>query len=337
MNNTIFIGIDVSKSKLDVASTHNGKEILSHAIFENDLQGFKKLIGWVKKQSKKSSILHYCMEPTGIYSEDISEYLQDQKNTIVSLVNPARIKSFAATLNSRSKNDKIDAQILALFAAILKPEATPKIPDEIKKFKRLVRYLDYLIDNRAREKSKLESVKDTEIELMVRENINFYTQQIKRVEKSIKKLVNSIPQLKEDVKLVDSIPSIGFKTACNIVAEIHYCDRESLNPKSEVAHAGLTTRQKISGTSVKGKSKICKQGNSYLRKCLYMPAMNAVQFNPLLKEFYARLISNNKLKIVALVAVMKKMLAIAVAILKNRKPFDPNWAALKQQEFSAAF
>lgn len=336
MNQTLYVGIDVSKSKLDAALTHNGKEILSYAVFENNQLGFKKLANWTKKQGKKYDEIHYCMEATGIYSEEVSEYLQEQKKSIVSIVNPAQTKAFSGSILLRTKNDKVDAGMIACYAAIHKPVKTPETPEEIKKFKKLVRHLNCLINSRAREKTRMESVKDKEIAVMVKETIIHYDKQIQQIEKTIKELVNGHPGLKEDVKLLESIPSVGYKTACNILAEIHYASRDNLDVKAEIANAGLSPQERLSGTSVRGKSKICKKGNSHLRNCLFMPAMSAINTKSVLGEFYRRLRENNKLKMVALVAMMKKMLAIAIGVLKNHKPFDPNWVKLKQEEFVMA-
>jgi transposase len=336
MNQILYIGIDVSKAKLDVALTQNGKEILSYATFENNLQGFKKLTSWTKKQGKKYEKVHYCMEATGIYSEDIAEHLQEQKNSIVSVVNPIQTKSFANSLLLRTKNDKVDAGMIACYAAIHKPAPTPKTAKDIKEFKIQVRHLDYLIKSRAKEKSKMESIKSKKIAGMVRKTIAHYDKQIQEIEKSIKKIVDKNPELKEDVKLLDSIPSIGFKTACNILAEIHYSSKDNLNVKSEIANAGLSPQERLSGTSVKGKSKICKKGNSRIRGGLYMSAMSATSGKSIFSSFYSRLLENKKPKMVALIALMKKILTVAIGVLKNRKPFDPNWAKLKQEEYAMA-
>lgn len=337
MNQIFYAGIDVSKLKLDVALTHNGKEILSYATFENNLAGFKKLTSWVKKQSKKFKLVHYCMEATGIYSEEIAEYLQVQKNAIISIVNPAQIKAYGGSLLLRTKNDKVDSKMIACYVAINQPKATPETPACIKEFKKLVRHLDYMVDKRAREKTKLESVKNEAIALMVNDTIVHYSCQIEKTEKLIKELVKTNSQLNEDIKLLDSVPSIGFKTACIILTEIHYSSKDNLDVKSEIAHAGLAPQERTSGTSVRGKSKICKKGNSRLRACLYMPATSSIKSNSILGDFYRKLLNNKKCKMVALIAVMKKMLTIAIGVLKSQKLFDPNWAIKKQKEFAMAF
>ena len=137
----LYSGIDVSKDKLDIAIALNGKEIISTATFNNNLQGFKKLFSWVKKQVKGYSRIHFCMESTGIYHEEIAEFLQEQNNTIVSVINPYQSKSFAASRFIRTKNDKVDAKVLAFFCAITQPNEAVKLPDEVKKHRRLVKQI----------------------------------------------------------------------------------------------------------------------------------------------------------------------------------------------------
>ncbi|OGI03692.1 MAG: hypothetical protein A2Y25_08120 [Candidatus Melainabacteria bacterium GWF2_37_15] len=130
--------------------------------------------------------------------------------------------------------------------------------------------------------------------------------------------------LKHRVKLLKSIKGIGDRTAWQILSELHAEDGKSINSRAQIAHAGLAPRQFQSGSSVNGRPRICKTGNHRLRKALYMPAMSALRFNHQLSEFYHRLLSKGKLKMVALVAVMRKMLVLAIGILNNNAPFDEN-------------
>lgn len=335
MNQTLYAGIDVSKEKLDIALTSDGEKIISNAVFQNNNTGFKKLSSWVKKHSKKFAKVHYCLEATGIYSEDITEYLQELDNTIISVMNPYYVKSYAVSRFSRTKNDRVDAQVLACYAAERKPEQARKIPIEIKQFKQYVRYLSFLIEECARYKTKLDSTKDKGITESIKQNILYLEQQIKIIEDKIKEQIKAFALLKEKVALVNSIPSIGFRTACIILAEIDWINEKSLSSKSIAAYAGLDPCEKQSGKKI-GKSRTSKRGNSYLRSALYMPAMNAIQHNPILRIFYRKLISKGKLEMVALTAVMRKLLTFAIGIIKNNAPWDANWATKKQLEFSMA-
>lgn len=163
---------------------------------------------------------------------------------------------------------------------------------------------------------------------MLKGTILFLSQSIAQIEKLIKEHFKKHPKLKHQIELLKTIPGIGDKTAYEILAEIHIEDGQNINVKSQVAHAGLAPREFQSG-NVKGKPRICRTGNANLRKALYMPAMCATQKNQLLSEFYHRLVNSGKLKMVALVATMRKLLVISIGVLRNDKPFDPNWAKIQ--------
>lgn len=334
MRKTLYSGIDVSKDKLDVALTKDGNQIISTATFPNSLAGFKKLLDWTKKHSKDN--FHFCIEATGIYHEEIAEYLQEQKNTIVSVINPFQSKSFANSKLLRTKNDKVDAALLACYCAISKPALTVRTTEEIKTLRKLVRYLNTLIEERAKQKTRLHSVKNDDVANVVKATISFYSQSISQIELKIKEHIKMFPKLKHQVKLLKSIKGISDKTAWQILAELHVEDGKNINVKAQIAHAGLAPREFQSGSSVNGRPRICKTGNKRLRKALYMPAMSALRHNKQLREFYFRLITKGKIKMIALVAVMRKLLVLAIGILNNNTPFDENWITKYQEKFALA-
>ncbi|OGI30833.1 MAG: hypothetical protein A2287_02675 [Candidatus Melainabacteria bacterium RIFOXYA12_FULL_32_12] len=330
----IYSGIDVSKDKLDIALTKDGINIISTATFQNSLSGFQKLFIWVKKRSKGFNCVHFCIEATGIYHEEIAEYLQEQENVLVSVINPFQSKSFANSRLLRTKNDKVDAALLACYCAISQPRQTVKTSNEIKTLRKLVRYLNTLIAERAKQKTRLHSVKNDDVANVVKATINFYSQSISQIELKIKEHIKMFSKLKHQVKLLRSIKGIGDKTAWQILAELHVEDGKNINTKAQIAHAGLAPRQFQSGSSVNGKPRICKTGNKRLRTALYMPAMCALRHNRPLSLFYHRLTSKGKSKMVALIAVMRKMLVLAIGVLNNNVPFDENWALKYQETFA---
>lgn len=257
----MYVGIDVSKEKLDLAITADGRKIQGNTVVKNNPNGFKKILKWIENYSKN---IHFCMESTGDYQEEVAEYLIKEGFT-VSVINPFQSKAFAGSQLLRTKNDKVDAGLLA--------------------------------------RSK------------------------------IKEHINKSTKLKHQFDLLKSIDGIGYKTAWEILGEIHIEDGESLNVKAQVAQAGLAPREFQSGKSVNKKPRICRTGNSKLRKALYMPAMTAMRKNSVLSEFYQRLVKSGKPKKVALIAVMRKLLVIAIGVLRNDKPFDPNWAKSQQEKY----
>lgn len=337
MSQTLYAGIDVSKDKLDVALASERDKIFKNSTFENCLSGingFKQLKKWIKKHSKFFKNVHFCIESTNNYHEEIAEFLQEE-GFIVSVINPFQSKSFACLKLRRTKNDKVDACILAHYCLIQQPKACVKSPEEIKKLKNYRRNMDKLIATRAEIKTKLHDCKDSNVAHVLNGTIVSLTESIAQFEELIKKHIKNFPQLQEKVKLLKTIPGIGDKTAWAILSELHIEDGKSLNVKAQVAHAGLAPREFQSGKS-KGKTRICKTGNAELRRTLFMPAMCAIQTNPLLSAFYHRLLSKGKLKMVALVAVMRKLLAICIGVLKNNQPFQADWAQKQKEKFVLA-
>lgn len=336
MTQILYVGIDVSKNKLDVAIASERDKILASSTFDNTLSGingFKQLAKWIKKYSKTFKNVHFCIESTGNYHEEIAEYLQEQ-NFIVSVINPFQSKSFACSKLSRTKNDKVDAAILANYCLIHQPEESVKQPKEIKTLRTYRRNMDKLIATRAEFKTKLQNCKDSNVAHVLKGTIVSLTGSIAQIEKLIKELILNFPKLKENLELLKTIPGVGDKTAYAILSEIHIEDGKNLNVKAQVAHAGLAPREYKSGSSINGKTRICRTGNSNLRKSLFMPAMCCIQSNIILSSFYHRLLSRGKPKMVALIAVMRKLLAICIGVLRNNQPFQVDWAQKQKEKFA---
>jgi len=336
MSQILYSGIDVSKDKLDVALTSEREKILASFTFENCLSGingFKQLKKWIKKHAKTFKNVHFCIESTNNYHEEIAEYLQEE-GFIVSVINPFQSKSFACLKLRRTKNDKVDAGILAHYCLIQQPEASVQSPEEIKKLKTYKRNMDKLINTRAEFKTKLQNCKDSNVAHVLKGTIVSLSGSIAQIEKLIKNHILNFPKLKENLELLKTIPGIGDKTAYAILSEIHIEDGKSLNVKAQVAHAGLAPREYQSGSSIRGRAKICKTGNAELRKALYMPAMCCIQNNPILIAFYHRLLEKGKHKMVALIAVMRKLLAICIGVLKNNQPFQADWVIKQRKKFA---
>jgi len=129
-----------------------------------------------------------------------------------------------------------------------------------------------------------------------------------------------------DRDLLESIPGVGRQTAATVLAELPPVDRLP-SAESAAAYAGLAPREFRSGASVRRRTRLSKAGNARLRKALFLPAQTAVRFNPLLKEFFARLVGAGKPKMQAVGACMRKLVMLCYGVLKNRAPFDPAWAS----------
>jgi len=314
----MILGIDIAKQKFDVALLADGK--IKNKTCKNSAEGFESLSLWLGKQSSQK--VHACLEATGNYGEDLAIYLHEAGH-IVSIVNPARIKGFAQSELIRTKTDKVDAGIIARFCLAMKPE--PWIPPspEIRSLRALVRRVNSLIDMRSQEKNRISTAHESVIPL-IKEHITYLDQEIEKIRQQIAELIKQNPHLKQKKDLLASIPGIGKATIPAILAELD--DLEKFNNVRElVAFIGLAPKETLSGSSIKGKPRLCKIGHARLRKALYMPALVSIQCNPVMIAFYNRLKEKGKNGKVIVCAIMRKLVHIIFGILKSGKKYDPNY------------
>ncbi|MGE5446628.1 MAG: IS110 family transposase [Ignavibacteriales bacterium] len=333
LSKVLYVGIDVSKKTLDIAITVEGKEIKASKKGNNNLGGCRLLEQWTRTQCQKHGCerIHYVLESTGIYSDRVVEYLHQREDLKISVINPFQAKSWGKSIGVRIKTDKVDSQLLALYAAAIKPEPTAQMNKELKALRSLVRYLEYLISLRGQEMGHLESVTNPVVASSIKKTISSYDKRIKEIEKAIEDHIKKHPGLKEKTELLKSTTGIGDITSKILLCELHLEDGGvRLSAKAQRAHAGLAPEHRVSGSSVRGKPHISRVGNSRLRRCLYFPAIVAIKHNPVISEFYNRLRQRGKPKMVASVAAMRELLVIAVGVLNNQTAFDVNWSTQRK-------
>ena len=312
------LGIDIAKQKFDAALLIDGKT--KHKTCKNSAEGFETLMLWLEKQGIRK--VHACLEATGNYGEDLAIYLHEAGH-IVSIVNPARIKGFAQSELLRTKTDKLDAALIARFCLAMKPSPWSPPSPEIRSLRALVRRADSLIDMRSQEKNRLSTAHES-VFLLIKEHIAYLDQEIEKIRRQIADLIGQNPHLKRKKDLLDSIPGIGKATIPAILAELD--DLEKFNHVRElVAFIGLAPKETLSGSSIKGKPRLCKIGHARLRKALYMPALVSIQCNPVVIAFYNRLKDKGKNGKVIVCAIMRKLVHIIFGILKSGKKYDPNY------------
>jgi transposase len=326
---TSILGIDISKAKFDVMLLHEGQSI--HEVFANTPKGFGKLRHWLKKQGVKQ--LHACMEATGTYGDDLAEYLY-QQGWAVSVVNPSRIKSYAQSQLRRNKTDKSDAAVIADFCRTQQPDLWSPPDPAVRELRGLVRYLEDLHHMRTQQLNRLKAEPGSRtVSRNLRKHITFLDRQIQEVEDLIRQHIDQHPDLKHQKELLTSIPGIGDTTASSLLAEIG--DWRSFPAARQLAaFAGLTPGQHQSGSSVRSRSHLTKVGNPHLRRILYLPALTARRYNPIIKPFCDNLSLHDKSKMVVIGAAMRKLLHIAFGVLKSDLPFDPHYLAQKAYLFS---
>jgi transposase len=316
------LGIDIAKLKFNVCLINTpGK--LKHKVFPNTSTGFEQLSDWLSKQG--SERVHACMEATGTYGEALAFFLHEAGHT-VSVVNPAAIKAFAGSRLSRTKTDRVDAELIARFCLVQEPVAWMPLPAEVRELQALVRRLESLIEMRVMEENRLSSgITVDVVRHSVEELLAHLNEQIKRTEELIRRHISNHPTLKRQSELLDSIPGIAETTAALLLSEITDITQYR-RARQVAAYAGLVPRERQSGTSVRGRTRLSKIGNARLRKALYFPAITAIRCSPYFQAWAEGLRARGKSKKSVTCAVMRKLLHVAYGVLKSGKAFDPQWA-----------
>lgn len=323
-----ILGIDVSKDTLDlVLINEEGK---FHKVISNDPAGLKAMDKWLV--SRHVDRVHACLEATGQYGDEVSEYLYGQGHD-VSVVNPTRIKRYGESKLHRNKTDKADADLIAEFCLKEKPALWEPLSPDLKHLRALVRRLNDLQTNYRQESNRLLSgEKDAWVINDLSVHVEYLKARIMATEEEIQNFINQTPDLKVKQDLLVSIPGIGKKSSAMLLAELGEISGFENAPQL-AAYAGLNPKGFSSGSSVHKKTRISKQGRSELRSCLYMPAVVAMTHNSVVRALKDRL-RERQLPTMAIVAAsMRKLLHIAYGVLKNQKPFDPEYD--RQFNFSA--
>lgn len=281
------VGIDVSKSKLDVCVLKGEK--VKTKVFRNSRTGHAELSEWLRQRELLVGT-PVVLEATGPYSEAVAIALSDT-GWAVSVVNPARIAGFAKSELTRNKTDKADARLIAKFGqrADLDIWVAPSLAT--RQLRALVDRLQALIDMRQQEKNRLEALDHgtpTNVRRMVDEHIEWLNNQIKKVQSEIDDHINGNPELRLDAELIESIPGIGRRAAAQFLAYIGDV-RRFHNAKALAAFIGVTPRQKQSGSSLNARSRLSKAGHASARKALFMPGMVAKRYNPVVVAMAKRL------------------------------------------------
>lgn len=317
-----ILGIDIAKLKFNVCLIKiNGK--LKHKVFANHEAGCTQLLEWLSKQGIEQ--VHACLEATGTYGESLALFLHEAGHN-VSVINLAAIKAFAQSRLSRTKTDRVDAELIARFCLAQAPPAWRPLPAEVRELQALVRRLESLIEMRVMEENRLESAITVDsVRQSVEELLAYLNKQIKRTEELIREHIDNHPTLKQQSELLDSIPGIAQSTAAHLLAEITDIKQYS-SARQVAAYAGLVPRERQSGTSLRGRTRLSKIGNARLRKALYFPAITAIRCSPFFQAWAKGLQERGKSKMSVICAVMRKLVHLAYGVLKSGKAFDPKWA-----------
>ena len=313
-------GCDTAKDKVDVVRrTANGN--LAHRVFANTRTGHRKLLRWLGKGP-----VRVVVEASGIYSLDLSLALHKADGIEVMVANPRALKDYRRCTMERSKTDKVDAAVICDYA--WRMDFVPWQPPskEALELRQIARRLHAYVDDLTAAKNRRHAARSsmTTSEVVLRDivaHIEHIHERMDELEKEARHLIDSMPALAQAYALLTSVKGIAQRSAIQLMAEL-LCLPDALTVREWVAYAGLDVREYESGTCVRRPRRISKVGNAHLRRALYMPAQVAIQHDPHVGAFYEKLLGEDKKSMVAVVAVMRKLLHAIYGMLKHGTPFD---------------
>ena len=301
----IFVGIDVSKTSLDVAITSQ-KEIKS---FSNNESGIGQIVTYLKKHNPVLTV----MEATGNLERFLAASLVEANLPAV-VVNPRQVRDFARAKGILAKTDSLDARILAEFGREIQPEIRPFPDKQTEQIKAILARRQQIIEMVTMENNRLGKA-DTRVLPSIQNHLNWLKQELKDIDQDLNDKIGQSPIWREKDNLLKSVPGVGPVLSMTLLGALP--ELGTLNRKQIAALAGVAPFNRDSG-KYRGKRAI-KGGRSQVRAALYMAALVATRFNPVIRSYYQHLLVLGKLKKIALVACMRKLLTILNAILRDHR------------------
>jgi transposase len=304
-----WIGIDVSKSQLDVYMHPDAQR---YCVKQTD----KDIITLGQKIKNMEHAL-VILEASGGYESIVVSLLTDMGISVV-VVNPRQVRDFARATGTLAKTDTIDAQILARFGEAVKPDVRPLPDDCTQKLRALVRRRQQIIEMLTMEENRFAQSSEP-IADSIRQHITWLTQYLKDLDKDIRNLIRSTPIWREKEELLRSVPGVGSVLAATLLAQLP--ELGHLNRKQIASLVGVAPLNRDSG-AMRGRRMVWG-GRGHLRAVLYMAVITAIRCNPAIMAFYKRLREAGKCPKVAITACMRKLLIILNAMVKHNVSWNP--------------
>lgn len=324
------IGIDLSMDTFDVCryeivDVKQGRVRKYSKSFQNTVAGFKKLQAWLEQYAPDVGSYQIVMEATGVYHENLAYYLNEHGYR-VSVVLPNMVKAYGKSLNESSKTDEIDAKVIAQLATERSLREWKPANPCMRRLKVLSRQRQGFVSDRTDMKNRIHALSksykpDADVMLRYQKAVEFFDTQIKEIEREYQTLIDSDADLYESVDNLTSIPNVALITAVAVLAQTDgFALFENRNQLTKYAGLDIVDRQ--SGSSVKGKSKISKQGNSHLRAALYMPSIGLVSTDTVFSRLHARVKERTGISKKGLVAMQRKLLCVMFALHRKKQKYD---------------
>ncbi len=333
------LGIDVAQKELVVSlgRLHEDLtiEVYANKVFINTNKGFVTLVSWVEKLTDPTVATRFVMEATGVYHESLAYFLVDHEKE-VSIVLPNKISNYFRTLEEKTITDSTASEAIARFGLERKLNLWQRPKPIFKRLRQLVRERDQVVEERAMVKNQLhaelaEAEPNATSVARIKKRIVFLDKQEKEIKDELTLLAKKDVQVCRFIETLTSIPGVGLLTAVTVLAETNGFELVR-NKRQLTSYAGLDVREKQSGTSIKGKPRISKRGNRYLRKAMHLPALAAIRLDEHFKGIFVRLVSRHGIKMKAVVAVQRKLLELMYTLYKTNTHYNKNFIQLKTEK-----
>ena len=309
MRAEVFIGVDISKPRLDVFNLITS-EILE---FDNSPSGIKKFV----KYARKAKPTLITCESTGGLEQPLLLACAEVKLPI-SVVNPRQVRDFARAMGKFAKTDTIDATVLAEFGSRMRPELTTPAPEELRALEAIVNRRAQILEMITMETNRLGSTRDLKARTSLEDVIAFLKQQVSDMDSQMLEIVRSNLELKTLDELLQSVPGVGFVVSATLISSLPELGGASRGAISALVGVAPLNHDSGSHRGVR----FIRAGRGNVRSVLYMSILSAIRHNPVLRVVYERLVLAGKAKMVALVACMRKLVVILNAIVRSGKPWE---------------
>ncbi len=301
-----WVGVDVSKARLDVFISGDEQAL----VYANTMEGLEALIARLRQVMPTLVVL----EATGGLERALVAALMAAQIPLV-VVNPRQVRDFAKATGRLAKTDALDARVLALFGAAVRPTPRPLVDEAAHALADQLARRRQLVEMLVMEKTRLKQAIDAPVRKDIKAHIEWLKQRLNASESGLRQAVENSPAWQAKHDLLAGVQGVGEITALTLIAGLP--ELGELNRKQIAALVGVAPLNRDSGT-LRGRRTIWG-GRAPIRAVLYMATLSAVRFNPVLRTFYQRLRTAGKAKKVALVASMRKLLTILNAMLRDRQ------------------
>ncbi len=313
MSKSIYIGIDVSKQRLDVAVGQDGPEWQ----IKQDVKEVTTLVSHLVTLTPTLIVV----EATGGFEAMLLKVLYEA-NLPFSRVHPGRVREFARSIGLLAKTDRLDARLLARFAAAVQPPVTRLPSGEEEQLAALMTRRRQVLEMLTAEKNRLGTAPAT-VQERLKQHITWLEEELARLDDDINLFIEKLPTMQHKQEVLTSAPGIGPVTSAILLAELP--ELGVYSRQKIAALVGIAPFNHDSGPK-RGKRRV-KGGRVVIRNVLYMSTLSAIRYNPVIQTFYQRLCSQGKEKKVAIVACMRKLLTILNAMIRDNQPWQANQLA----------